>query len=70
MIFEPSLFSHILHNQQMTHYNFLTCETSGLEENGSLLTLKVTARPWEFVQLLSTGTIQDEIKPGEVLISC
>ncbi|XP_068708228.1 uncharacterized protein [Montipora foliosa] len=52
----------------MTHYNFLTCETSGLEENGSLLTLKVTARPWEFVQLLSTGTIQDEIKPGEVYL--
>lgn len=50
----------------MTHYNFETSEKSELEANGSLLTLKVIIKPWEFVQLLSTGTIQEDIQPGEV----
>ena len=55
---------------QMTHYNFETSDKSDLEANGNLLTLKVTVKPWEFVQLLSTGTIQEDIQPGEVFSSC
>lgn len=50
----------------MIHYNFETSDKSDLEANGSLLTLKVTIKPWEFVQLLSTGPIQEDIQPGEV----
>lgn len=50
----------------MIHYNFETSDKSDLEANGNLLTLKVTIKPWEFVQLLSTGTIQEDIQPGEV----
>ena len=55
---------------QMIHYNFETSDKSDLEANGNLLTLKVTIKPWEFVQLLSTGTIQEDIQPGEVLMFC
>lgn len=56
----------------MIHYNFETSDKSDLEANGNLLTLKVTIKPWEFVQLLSTGTIQEaeDIQPGEVLMLC
>lgn len=51
---------------QMKHYKFETYEESDLERNGSLLTLKANIQPWEFVQFLSTGTIQKEIQPGQV----
>ena len=50
----------------MKHYKFETYGESGLETNGNLLTLKANIQPWEFVQFLSTGTIQKEIKPGQV----
>lgn len=52
----------------MIHYNFETSDKSDVEENGNLLTMKVDIKPWEFVQLLSTGTIQEDIQPGEVLM--
>jgi len=51
---------------QMKHYKFETYEESDLERNGNLLTLKANIQPWEFVQFLSTGTIQKEIQPGQV----
>lgn len=51
---------------QMKHYKFETYEESDLERNGNLLTLKANIQPWEFVQFLSTGTIQEEIQPGQV----
>ena len=56
----------------MIHYNFETSDKSDLEANGNLRTLKVTIKPWEFVQLLSTGTIKEaeNIQPGEVLMLC
>jgi len=51
---------------QMKHYKFETYGESDLERNGNLLTLKANIQPWEFVQFLSTGTIQEEIQPGQV----
>ena len=50
----------------MKHYKFETSGESDLERNGNLLTLKANIQPWEFVQFLSTGTIQEEIQPGQV----
>ena len=50
----------------MKHYKFETHSKSDLEKNGNLLTLKANLQPWEFVQFLSTGTIQEEIQPGKV----
>ena len=50
----------------MKHYKFETYGESDLETNGNLLTLKANIQPWEFVQFLSTGTIQEEIQPGQV----
>ena len=50
----------------MKHYKFETYSKSDLEGNGNLLTLKANIQPWEFVQFLSTGTIQAEIQPGQV----
>ncbi|XP_067026413.1 uncharacterized protein [Acropora muricata] len=51
---------------QMKHYKFETHSKSDLEKNGNLLTVKADLQPWEFVQLLSTGTIEEEIQPGKV----
>ena len=53
----------------MKHYKFETCEQSDLERNGNLLTLKANIQPWEFVQFLSTGTIQENIQPGKVVFN-
>ncbi|KAJ7374341.1 60S acidic ribosomal protein P1 [Desmophyllum pertusum] len=53
-------------NAKMKHYRFETYGESELEKNGNLLTLKANIQPWEFVQFLSTGTIQEEIQPGQV----
>ncbi|XP_044172268.1 uncharacterized protein LOC122956648 [Acropora millepora] len=50
---------------QMKHYKFETHSKSDLEKNGNLLTLKANLQPWEFVQFLSTGTIEEEIQPGK-----
>ena len=50
----------------MKHYNFETSGESDLEKDGNLLTLKANIQPWEFVQFLSTGTIQEDIQPGKV----
>ena len=50
----------------MKHYKFKTDSESDLEKNGNLLTLKANLQPWEFVQFLSTGTIEEEIQPGKV----
>ncbi|XP_073233665.1 uncharacterized protein [Porites lutea] len=63
-----SFFQKFAVNAKMIHYNFETSDKSDLEANGNLLTLKVTIKPWEFVQLLSTGTIQEDIQPGEVYL--
>ena len=52
--------------QQLKHYKFETYQDSDLHENGNLITLKANIQPWEFVQFLSTGTIQEEIQPGQV----
>ena len=51
----------------MKHYKFETSSTSDLENTGNLLTLKADLQPWEFVQFLSTGSIQEEIQPGQVI---
>lgn len=51
----------------MKHYKFETSGKSDLEKDGNLLTLKANIQPWEFVQFLSTGTIQEDIQPGEVM---
>ena len=51
----------------MKHYKFETCDQSDLERDGNLLTLKANIQPWEFVQFLSTGTIQENIQPGKVV---
>ena len=51
----------------MKHYTFETHDESDLEKNGNLLTLKAKIQPWEFVQFLSTGTIQEDIQPGKVM---
>ena len=50
----------------MKHYKFETSGDSDLDKNGNLLTIKASIQPWEFVQFLSTGTIQEEIQPGKV----
>ena len=50
----------------MKHYKFETHSVSALEENGNLLTLKANLQPWEFVQFLSTGNIEEKIQPGRV----
>ena len=50
----------------MKHYKFETHSKSDLKENGNLLTLKANLEPWEFVQFLSTGTIEEKIQPGKV----
>ena len=50
----------------MKHYKFETHSKSYLEKNGNLLTLKANLQPWEFVQFLSTGAIEEEIQPGTV----
>lgn len=52
---------------QFKHYKFESYQDSDLHENGNLLTLKANIQPWEFVQFLSTGTIQAEIQPGQVI---
>lgn len=57
------MFCHVL---QMKHYKFETCDKSDLDKNGNLLTLKASLQPWEFVQFLSTGSIQEDIQPGKV----
>lgn len=51
----------------MKHYKFETSGESDLEKDGNLLTLKANIQPWEFVQFLSTGTIQEDIQPGKVM---
>lgn len=51
---------------KVKHYKFETYGKSDLERNGNLLTLKANIQPWEFVQFLSTGTIQENIEPGKV----
>ncbi|XP_022778484.1 uncharacterized protein LOC111320055 [Stylophora pistillata] len=55
-------------NAKMKHYKFETYWDSDLHENGNLLTLKAIIQPWEFVQCLSTGTIQEEFQSGKVSI--
>ncbi|XP_044172563.1 uncharacterized protein LOC114963820 isoform X2 [Acropora millepora] len=52
--------------KEMKHYKFETHSESDLEKNGNLLTLKANLQPWEFVQFLSTGTIEEKIQPGKV----
>ncbi|XP_015766245.1 PREDICTED: tyrosine-protein kinase Fer-like isoform X3 [Acropora digitifera] len=52
--------------KEMKHYKFETHSESALEENGNLLTLKANLQPWEFVQFLSTGNIEEKIQPGRV----
>ena len=51
----------------MKHYKFETSGESELGNDGNLLTLKANIQPWEFVQFLSTGTIQEDIQPGKVM---
>lgn len=51
----------------MKHYKFETSGESDLEKDGSLVTLKANIQPWEFIQFLSTGTIQEDIQPGKVI---
>ena len=47
---------------------FQTSEQSSLETNGSLHILKAKLKVWEFVQFLSTGSIQENIRPGQVRV--
>ncbi|XP_073247828.1 uncharacterized protein [Porites lutea] len=60
------IFQKFAVNAKMKHYKFETSGESDLEKDGNLLTLKANIQPWEFVQFLSTGTIQEDIQPGKV----
>ncbi|XP_068731509.1 uncharacterized protein [Montipora capricornis] len=61
-----NFFRKFVVSSKLKHYKFETHSESDLEKDGNLLTLKANLQPWDFVQFLSTGTIEENIQPGKV----